>query len=92
MSEPDDYRPCKACGVYCDGDVCDERCAAILGLDPVTLTYVLTLSVTRVADNADEARWMQSGEAKREIEREVLRAMRKLDGDCDCEVLEVEET
>lgn len=63
-----------------------------------TVTYTLTLTVTRPVgswkgnDTAEEladcAVWMQNAKAKRELEREVLRALRKLDGDCDCEVIE----
>jgi hypothetical protein len=31
-----------------------------------------------------------STEMKRQLEREVLQALKKLDGDCDCEVIETE--
>jgi hypothetical protein len=31
---------------------------------------------------------MTDAKTKRELEKEVLRALRKLDGDCDCEVMD----
>lgn len=62
------------------------------------ITYTLTLTVTRPvrtwdtddtpAELATAAAWMQSREATRELEREVLRALRVLDGDCDVEVID----
>ncbi len=61
-----------------------------------TVTYTLSLTVTRPvrADNDEDtsaaAEWMLSGDARRELEREVLRTLRKLDGDCDIEVMETE--
>lgn len=61
------------------------------------VVYILSVTVTRpirLYDTedmlADTAAWMVSREAKRELEREVLRALRKLDGDCDVEVLDVQ--
>ncbi len=92
MSELDSYRPCKACGTICDGDVCDDRCASQLHAeeDARTLTYTLSLTVTRSAGDEDEAVWMREPKAQRELEREVLRALKKLDGDCDVEVMTVE--
>ena len=61
-----------------------------------TIEYTLTLTVTRAIvpyDTEDTientADWMQSAEAKRELEREVLKALRKLDGDCDVEVIDL---
>lgn len=61
------------------------------------ITYTLSLTVTRpVVDSdvngnlKDVAEWMVGTEAKREIEREVLRALRTLDGDCDIEVMGTE--
>jgi hypothetical protein len=60
------------------------------------VTYTLTLTVkrpVRIYDTEftieETAAWMVSAEAKRELEREVLKTLRKLDGDCDCEVMEV---
>ena len=59
------------------------------------LTYTLSVTVTRavMADTADElsavAEWMRSQQAKTELEREIIRALRKIDGDCDAEVMEV---
>ncbi len=92
MSELDSYRPCKACGTICDGDVCDDRCARQLQaeIDAITMTYTLTLTITRSVGDADEAAWMRESKAQRELEREVLRALKKLDGDCDVEVMTVE--
>jgi hypothetical protein len=61
-----------------------------------TITYTVSVTVTRPVrvGDADEtlndvATWMVSQKAKTELEREILRALKKLDGDCDCEVLEV---
>lgn len=67
------------------------------------ITYTLNLVVTRpvylhdtdvtardTADLRDTAEWMQSTEAKRELEKEVLHALRKIDGDCDVEVMDTE--
>ena len=59
------------------------------------ITYTLTVTVTRpVRNDSDQtpesvAEWMQSPKAEREIEREILRALRVIDGDCDCEVMTV---
>lgn len=59
------------------------------------ITYTLGVTVTRavMADTADErpavAEWMRSQQAKTELEREILRALRKIDGDCDAEVMDV---
>lgn len=62
------------------------------------IVYTLSLYVTRNVDAQtfdstpeQTAEWMISAEAKRELEREVLQALRKLDGDCDIEVMSVEE-
>ena len=59
------------------------------------IIYTLSVTVTRPVDydNADEtisqkAEWLQGREAKRELEKEVLHALLRLDGDCDCEVME----
>ena len=58
------------------------------------ILYTLNLTITRPVClyNTDDtlqetADWMLSAEAKREIEKEVLQALRKLDGDCDVEVM-----
>lgn len=60
--------------------------------------YTISLTVKRAIggwttdetaeDLANAAEWMTGRDAKRELEREVLLALRKLDGDCDCEVME----
>lgn len=59
------------------------------------ITYTLSVTVTRPVRPDDHdgtpeeaAEWMASREAKRELEREVLRALKKIDGDCDVEVME----
>jgi hypothetical protein len=61
------------------------------------VTYTISLTVTRPVrlynhdDTLEEtAAWMVSREAQRELEKEVLQALRKIDGDCDCEVMETE--
>ncbi len=61
-----------------------------------TITYELSVTVTRpVRTNYDDqttqeiAEWMVSREGKREFEREVLQALRKIGGKCDVEVMEV---
>ena len=58
------------------------------------IIYTLTVTITRPVriDNHDDtlqetADWMLSPVAKRELEREVLKALTRLDGDCDCEVM-----
>jgi hypothetical protein len=58
------------------------------------ILYTLSVTITRpvrLYDHDDTlqqtADWMVSHTAKRELEREVLRVLRKLDGDCDCEVM-----
>jgi hypothetical protein len=63
------------------------------------ITYTLTVSVTRPVKIYDTeftieqtAEWMASRDAQRELEKEVLKALRKLDGDCDVEVLTSEMT
>lgn len=60
-----------------------------------SITYTLNLTITRAvqlfdleATLAETAEWMTSREARRELEREVLQALRKFDGDCDVEVME----
>ncbi len=67
-------------------------------IDPTeqTITYTVSVTITRPVRlfNTDDtiedtAAWMISREAERELEKEILKALRKLDGDCDCEVLEV---
>jgi hypothetical protein len=62
------------------------------------ITYTLSLTVTRPVESwqgddtglelADAAEWMGGKDAKRELEREVLKALKTIDGDCDVEVLE----
>lgn len=57
----------------------------------MTVEYTLTLTVRRTELDADGIEWLQSVKAKRELEREVLRALRVLDGDCDVEVMNADE-
>lgn len=61
------------------------------------IVYTLNLTVTRpvyLHDTEgklkDVAEWMESKKALRELEREVLQALKKLDGDCDVEVMDTE--
>lgn len=64
-----------------------------------TITYTLSVTIkrpVRTYDNDSEADdaaavalWMTGNEAQCDLEKEVMRALRVLDGDCDCEVLEV---
>lgn len=61
------------------------------------IVYTLNLTVTRpvyLHDTEgklqDTAEWMLSTEAKRELEKEVLKTLRRLDGDCDVEVMDTE--
>ncbi len=60
-----------------------------------SVEYTLSLTVkvpVRLYDDdatvASVAEWMMSAQAKRELEREVLQYLRKLDGDCDIEVMD----
>lgn len=51
--------------------------------------YTLSVWIERPIRDVEDAEWMPSAAAQRELEREVLRALRKVDGDCgDCEVVE----
>ncbi len=59
--------------------------------------YTITLTLDRAIrpdcwddDPADLIPSFTDATARRELEREVLRAMKKLDGDADCEVMTVE--
>lgn len=76
------------------------RLTAVTGVVTVwrmDITYMLSVTVTRpvrVYDNdstADDAagvaEWMIGRDAQHELEKEVLRALRVIDGDCDCEVM-----
>jgi hypothetical protein len=63
------------------------------------ITYTLSLTVIRpiVEDDAEPGstwteQWMKSPKASRELEREVLHCLRRLDGDCDIEVMTAETT
>lgn len=69
--------------------------------EPMIITYELRLTIVRAVKPWDfdttvqfqeTAAWMEGKEAKRELEREVLRALRVLDGDCDCEVMDTVKT
>lgn len=63
-----------------------------------TVRYEITLYVTRPVEYdrdtplEDQVAWRVSIDAKRELEREVLQCLRRLDGDCDCEVTSVDVT
>jgi len=58
-----------------------------------SVRYEVTLTVTRPvrydhdAPMSEQEEWAISSEAKRELVREVFKAMRVLDGVCDCEVM-----
>lgn len=59
-----------------------------------SIVYTLTVTVARplrVYDDAytlqETTDWMMGAQAKRELEREVLKALRTLDGDCDAETI-----
>lgn len=64
------------------------------------ITYTLTLTITRPlwtegTDDSPETQQaaadeMMGTKEKSRLELEVLRALKKLDGDCDCEVMECE--
>lgn len=66
----------------------------------MTITYTLSLTVTRAVGDGSEpletlkdiALEMASAGEKRELEREVLLMLRRLDGDCDIEVMSHEIT
>ena len=59
------------------------------------VVYTVTLTITRPVDDPyDEGppniiQWMSSPEARRRLEKDVVKALAKFDGDCDCEVIEV---
>ena len=62
-----------------------------------TITYTISLTITRGTVGCDPSytedehiEAMASPTQKRDLEREVLRALKKLDGDCDCEVMDTE--
>lgn len=67
---------------------------------PLSISYTVSITVTRpvaswqgedtATEIAESAEWMVSAEAKRELEREMLRALRVIDGDCDAEVMETQ--
>jgi len=55
-----------------------------------TITYTISLTVKRAIRTEEDctAEGMASREAQRDLEKEVLKCLRRLDGDCDCEVME----
>lgn len=60
-----------------------------------TISYTLTVTVlrpVRIYDTEDTlenvADWMMTSTASRELEKEVLHALRAVDGDCDVEVVD----
>ena len=59
------------------------------------ITYTISLTVTRSLVDCDPSftmdehcEAMESQEFRTRLEREVIQALRKIDGDCDCEVME----
>lgn len=64
---------------------------------PNVVVYTLTVTVSRpirVYDSSDTVEevidWMTSSKAERELEKEVLRALRNVDGDSDAEVTDAQ--
>lgn len=62
------------------------------------VVYTVNVTVTRPVRSwdhevtlADAKEWMVSPDARKELERELLLVLRKLDGDCDVECIEVQE-
>ena len=64
--------------------------------DTTIVRYEVTLTVTRPvrydldAPMDEQEAWRVSSDAKRDLEREVLACLRRLDGDCDVEVMTAE--
>lgn len=54
---------------------------------PMVAKYVITLYVSRAIDTDDDINAYMDFLAKRDLERQVLICLRRLDGDCDCEVM-----
>ena len=52
--------------------------------------YTLKVWIDRPSREEDDLEWMSTKDARRELEREVLRALKVVDGDADLEVLDVE--
>ena len=85
---------CQMCGLSPDAGERSEFCGAVMP-EAKSITYTLSLTITRAVlpDNDDAlvtetVEWMQGAEAKRQLERDVLRALRNFDGDCDIEVMD----
>lgn len=54
------------------------------------VTYAVTVWVTRTVDPEDSPARYTSAIARRQLEKEVLRNLTRLDGDCDCECMSAE--
>ena len=52
------------------------------------IEYSLKVTIKRAIVDCSEQDWKQSNAAKMCLEREVLHALRKLEGDCECKVTE----
>lgn len=52
--------------------------------------YTLTVWITQSVERDEDPRDYLTSEVKRDLEKIVLKALRKLDGDADCEVFDAE--
>jgi hypothetical protein len=52
--------------------------------------YSLTVWIDRVIREEDDLEWQLTSKAQRDLEREVLRSLKVIDGDCDVECMDVE--
>ena len=59
----------------------------IESIRPLTITYEIRLTIEQEID-ADDRKWFEGSRSKRDVEREVLRAVRTLGDRRDCEVME----
>lgn len=50
-------------------------------------TYTLSVTIVRAIDPDDTAADYLQPEVKRELERELMKVLRRLDGDCDVECM-----
>lgn len=59
-------------------------------MDACTVRYTLTVYVDRPIAADDDTAYYLSQRTRHELEREVIQVLRRLDGDCDCEVMTAE--
>jgi hypothetical protein len=57
---------------------------------PDSVRYTIALTLTVPVENQEAVAAYTSQAAKTGVERNVLMALRKLDGDADCEVMDAE--